>query len=93
VDLTDNQRRVSWMAGDGRNGMTSKKSSKKRTTHGSYLSPGVYVEEGPSDARPIQGVATSIAAFVGLAPVNPKRAVAVLLVAAVVVWAARNRLS
>jgi phage tail sheath protein FI len=72
--------------------MTSK-SSKKRKTHGSYLSPGVYVEEVSSGARPIQAVGTSIAAFVGLAPVNPKRAVAVLLVSAVVVWAARSRLS
>jgi phage tail sheath protein FI len=74
--------------------MTSKKSSKKSSkTHGSYLSPGVYVEEVSSGARPIQAVGTSIAAFVGLAPVNPKRAVAVLLVSAVVVWAARSRLS
>ena len=61
--------------------MTSKKSSKKSKTHGSYQSPGVYVEEVSSGARPIQAVGTSIAAFVGLAPVNPKRAVAVLLVA------------
>ena len=30
-----------------------------------YLSPGVYVEEKPGGARPIQGVGTSTAAFVG----------------------------
>jgi hypothetical protein len=28
----------------------------------------VYVEEVPSGSRPIEGVATSVAAFVGLAP-------------------------
>jgi hypothetical protein len=36
-----------------------------------YLSPGVYVEEVPSASKPIEGVATSIAAFVGLAPGGP----------------------
>jgi phage tail sheath protein FI len=38
-----------------------------------YLTPGVYVEEVPSANKPIEGVSTSIAAFVGLArggPVN-----------------------
>ena len=30
-----------------------------------YLTPGVYIEEIPSGARPIEGVATSVAAFVG----------------------------
>lgn len=35
------------------------------------LSPGVYVEEVESGSRPIEGVATSIAAFVGLAPGGP----------------------
>jgi uncharacterized protein len=33
-----------------------------------YLSPGVYIEEVPSRARPIEGVATSVAAFIGRAP-------------------------
>ena len=37
----------------------------------SYLSPGVYVEEVASGSRPIEGVGTSVAAFVGLAPVGP----------------------
>jgi len=36
-----------------------------------YLTPGVYVEEVPSANKPIEGVATSIAAFVGLAPGGP----------------------
>jgi uncharacterized protein len=33
--------------------------------------PGVYIEEVPSGVRPIAGVATSIAAFVGWAPRGP----------------------
>lgn len=33
-----------------------------------YLTPGVYVEEVPSGARPIQAVGTSTAGFVGIAP-------------------------
>jgi phage tail sheath protein FI len=37
----------------------------------SYLSPGVYVEEVASGSRPIEGVGTSVAAFVGLAPGGP----------------------
>src|ERR1700756_697079 len=37
----------------------------------SYLTPGVYVEEVPSGSKPIEGVGTSIAAFVGLAPGGP----------------------
>src|SRR5215204_3140880 len=36
-----------------------------------YLTPGVYVEEAPSSSKPIEGVGTSIAAFVGLAPGGP----------------------
>ncbi|MER5431801.1 phage tail sheath subtilisin-like domain-containing protein [Streptomyces sp. NPDC002588] len=36
-----------------------------------YLSPGVYVEEVASGSRPIEGVGTSVAAFVGLAPTGP----------------------
>lgn len=37
----------------------------------SYLHPGVYVEEIASGSRPIEGVATSIAAFVGAANRGP----------------------
>jgi phage tail sheath protein FI len=33
-----------------------------------YLSPGVYVEEVPSTIKPIVGVSTSTAAFVGVVP-------------------------
>src|SRR6266699_6581100 len=33
-----------------------------------YLSPGVYVEEVPSAVRPIAGVSTSTACFLGIVP-------------------------
>jgi uncharacterized protein len=36
-----------------------------------YYSPGVYVEEVDSGSRPIEGVATSVAAFVGFARKGP----------------------
>ena len=36
-----------------------------------YMTPGVYVEEVPSQSKPIEGVSTSVAAFVGLAPFGP----------------------
>jgi phage tail sheath protein FI len=36
-----------------------------------YYAPGVYIEEVASGARPIQGVATSVAAFVGFAERAP----------------------
>jgi hypothetical protein len=36
-----------------------------------YLHPGVYLEEIPSGAKPIEGVATSIAAFIGEAARGP----------------------
>lgn len=36
-----------------------------------YLSPGVYVEEVEAGTRPIEGVGTSVAAFVGLAEKGP----------------------
>jgi phage tail sheath protein FI len=36
-----------------------------------YLSPGVYVEEMEAGARPIEGVGTAVAAFVGLAGAGP----------------------
>ena len=35
-----------------------------------YLTPGVYVEEVASGARPIEAVGTSTAGFVGVAPLN-----------------------
>ncbi|MFJ4848302.1 phage tail sheath family protein [Streptomyces sp. NPDC088733] len=37
----------------------------------SYLSPGVYVEEVEAGSRPIEGVGTAVAAFVGLAVEGP----------------------
>ncbi|HEY5835584.1 phage tail sheath subtilisin-like domain-containing protein [Streptomyces sp.] len=37
----------------------------------SYLSPGVYVEEAEAGSRPIEGVGTAVAAFVGLAADGP----------------------
>ncbi len=36
-----------------------------------YLSPGVYVEEVQAASRPIEGVGTAVAAFVGLAQRGP----------------------
>jgi phage tail sheath protein FI len=45
-----------------------------------YLSPGIYVEEVPSGARPIGAIGTSTAGFVGTAPnpaARPNQAVAV----------------
>lgn len=36
-----------------------------------YLTPGVYIEEIPSGAKPIEGAATSVAAFVGPAVRGP----------------------
>jgi uncharacterized protein len=36
-----------------------------------YLSPGVYVEEKEAGSRPIEGVGTAIAAFVGVASSGP----------------------
>lgn len=36
-----------------------------------YLHPGVYVQEVPSAVRPIQGVSTSTAAFIGVADKGP----------------------
>jgi uncharacterized protein len=36
-----------------------------------YLSPGVYIQEVNTGPRPIEGVGTAMAAFVGLAPAGP----------------------
>jgi phage tail sheath protein FI len=57
--------------------MASKKSGRK--AGGSYLSPGVYVEEVPSGHKPIEGVGTAVAAFVGFARRHPVRAVVAAL--------------
>ena len=37
----------------------------------SYLSPGVYIEEVPAATRPIEGVGTAVAGFVGFAAQGP----------------------
>lgn len=36
-----------------------------------YLSPGVYIEETAAGSRPIEGVSTTTAAFIGFAPSGP----------------------
>src|SRR4051812_9673656 len=36
-----------------------------------YLSPGVYVEEVSSGSKPIEGVGTAVAAFIGFAERGP----------------------
>lgn len=53
--------------------MSQRKRTKKKQT-GSYLSPGVHVEEVSSGSRPIEGVGTAVAAFVGFARRQPVRA-------------------
>jgi hypothetical protein len=68
------------------------KSKRKRKRKGtSYLSPGVYLEEVPSALRPIEAVGTSVAAFVGLAPMKPARLTVVALVIGLAVWVVRSR--
>lgn len=61
---------------------------------GRYLSPGVYVEEVSSGSRPIEGVGTAVAAFVGYARRQPLHAavaaVAMLAGVAAVVRATRR---
>jgi hypothetical protein len=71
--------------------MTKNKGSRRGKKHGGYQSPGVYVEEISSGSKPIEGVGTSTAAFVGLAPLNLKRAGVTVLVVALVVWALGSR--
>jgi phage tail sheath protein FI len=39
-----------------------------------YLTPGVYVEEVPATSKPIEGVGTAVAAFVGFAERRPVQA-------------------
>jgi phage tail sheath protein FI len=73
--------------------MSQRKSTKKKQAR-SYLSPGVYVEEVSSGSRPIEGVGTAVAAFVGFARRQPVRAAlaaaAVLAVVGAVVRALRR---
>jgi phage tail sheath protein FI len=63
-----------------------------------YLSPGVYVEEVESGSRPIEGVGTAIAAFVGLAESGPlntplRRAAAGTALVVLVVLLVRRRIA
>ena len=73
--------------------MSRRKSTKKKQSR-SYLSPGVYVEEVSSGSRPIEGVGTAVAAFVGFARRQPVRAAlvaaAVFAVVGAVVRAMRH---
>lgn len=39
---------------------------------GPYLTPGVYIEEMPAGSRPIQGVGTAVAAFLGVTETCPQ---------------------
>lgn len=61
--------------------MAGKKRRKKRGR--SY--PGVYLEEVPSGSRPIEGVGTAVAAFVGFARRHPVPAAVAALATAVTV--------
>jgi phage tail sheath protein FI len=67
--------------------MTNKGRSRRGRARSTYLTPGVYVEEVSSGSRPIEAVGTAVAAFVGLAPLNAKRAGITVLAVALVVWA------
>ena len=79
--------------------MAKKGKRKRRGKGGGYRSPGVYVEEVSSGARPIEGVGTSVAAFIGLGgggdSSTPWRRAGTLLLlvtgAAAGVWAWRQR--
>jgi len=55
--------------------MATKKRKRSKKSSGSYLSPGVYVEEVSSGSRPIEAVGTAVAAFVGFARRHPARAI------------------
>src|SRR5207245_10024356 len=48
--------------------------TRRRLPMPNYLSPGVYVEEVEAGSRPIEGVGTATAAFVGLAEKGPANA-------------------
>jgi len=71
--------------------MAKKNKKKGKRRRSTYLTPGVYVEEVSSGSKPIEAVGTSIAAFVGLAPVKPARLAVAVLVAGLLVWAVRSR--
>lgn len=66
-----------------------KKGKHKGAKHSHYLSPGIYVEEVPSANKPIEGVGTAVAAFVGLSPFSPVRLGTILALAAAALTFAR----
>jgi len=72
--------------------------ARKKRRRRRRLSPGVYVEEVSSGSRPIEGVGTATAAFIGSVSSFPRRhpvlagvAVGGLLLAAAVLAAATTR--
>jgi len=77
--------------------MAKKGKRKRRGKGGGYRSPGVYVEEVSSGSRPIEGVGTAVAAFIGLGEGGGtvwRRAGTLVLLAtgaAAGVWAWRQR--
>jgi len=67
-----------------------KKDKSKGGKHAHYLTPGVYIEEVPSASKPIEGVGTSIAAFVGFSPFSPMRLAATVALAAALAFVVRK---
>jgi phage tail sheath protein FI len=63
----------------------AKRKKRGKRTGGTYLTPGVYVDEVSSGSRPIEAVGTAVAAFVGLARRRPVRAVVTVIAALVAV--------
>jgi hypothetical protein len=55
-----------------------------------YLAPGVYVEEVPAASKPIEGVGTSVAAFLGLSPFSPVRLAQAVALAAALTFLVRR---
>jgi phage tail sheath protein FI len=71
-----------------------KRGRKGKASSGGYVSPGVYTEEVSSGSKPIEGVGTAVAAFIGLAPASPVRLAATattLVVVALAVGVVRSR--
>lgn len=67
-----------------------KKDKHKGSQKDTYLTPGVYVEEVPSASKPIEGVGTSVAAFVGLYPFSPWRLASTLALTAALAFVLRK---
>jgi phage tail sheath protein FI len=67
-----------------------KKDRGKGGKKGGYRTPGVYVEEVSSGSKPIGGVGTSVAAFVGLSPFSPARLARTLALTAALAFVLRK---